>query len=60
LTTAIKSISVKAGFPDFLDLPWQLPLQGWQGNCARLEDVPHGLSRHPVVFVNYYGGVFAL
>ncbi|MEJ2706262.1 MAG: DUF4032 domain-containing protein [Anaerolineales bacterium] len=60
MTTAIKSISVKAGFPDFLDLPWQLPLQGWQGNCARLEDVPHGLSRHPVVFVNYDGVVFAL
>lgn len=60
MTTAIKSISVKAGFPDFLDLPWQLPLNQWQGNCARLENVPRGLSRHPVVFVNYDGAVFAL
>ena len=60
MTPAIKSMSLKAGFPDFLDLPWQLPLNRWPGNCARLENVPRGLSRHPVVFVNYEGVVFAL
>lgn len=54
------SVSLRAGFPDFLDLPWNLPLEHWAGHCARLEEVPRGLSRHPVVFVNYGGVLYAL
>ena len=44
----------------FLDLPWNLPLKDWEGNCDRLEDAPRGVSRHPVVFVNYAGALFAI
>lgn len=55
-----QSISIRAGYPDFLDLPWELPLSAWQGQCERLEEVPRGLSRHPVMFVNYHGVLFAL
>ncbi|MEW5868669.1 MAG: DUF4032 domain-containing protein [Chloroflexota bacterium] len=51
---------LRPGFPDFIDLPWGLPLSQWSGSCARLEQVPQGLSRHPVVFVNYDGTLFAL
>jgi hypothetical protein len=54
------NLSLRVAEPDFLDLPWDLPLKQWQGNCARLEEVPRGLSRHPVVFVNYEGELFAL
>ena len=54
------NLSLRVTHPDFLDLPWDLPLKQWQGNCARLEEVLHGLSRHPVVFVNYDGSLFAL
>jgi hypothetical protein len=54
------SISLRAGYPDFLDLPWDLPFKAWAGSCPRLEDVPHGISRHPVVFLNYDGIIFAL
>jgi hypothetical protein len=46
--------------PDFQDLPWHLQLNNWQGNCDRLEELPRGLSRHPVVFINYSGERFAL
>jgi hypothetical protein len=53
-------ISIRHGYPDFLDLPWGLPLTQWIGNTSRLEEVPRGLSRHPVVFVNYSGNLFAL
>jgi hypothetical protein len=53
-------ITLKPGHPDFLDLPWRLPLSEWPGNCARLEEVPRGLSRHPVLFVNYGGELYAL
>jgi hypothetical protein len=44
----------------FMDLPWHLPLKDWEGNCERLEDAPRGVSRHPVVFVNYEGALYAL
>jgi hypothetical protein len=54
------SISLRSGHPDFLDLPWNLPLSNWKGVCSRLEEAPHGLSRHPVVFVNYDGVLYAL
>lgn len=53
-------ISLRPGHPDFLDLPWDLPLEAWRGVCPRLEDVPRGLSRHPVAFVNYAGALYAI
>ncbi|HRE91163.1 MAG TPA: lipopolysaccharide kinase InaA family protein, partial [Myxococcota bacterium] len=46
--------------PDFLDLPWHLPLSLWEGACDRLERLPRGESRHPVVFVAYERGIYAL
>jgi len=52
--------SFRPGFPDFSDLPWNLPLGQWAGVCPRLEQVPIGLTRHTVVFVNYEGVLFAL
>ncbi|MBN1148601.1 MAG: DUF4032 domain-containing protein [Anaerolineales bacterium] len=55
-----QNISLRAGSPDFLDLPWDLPLLAWPGCCDRLEDAPRGVSRHPVVFVNYAGVLYAL
>lgn len=54
------SISLRLAHPDFLDLPWHLPLSEWSGQSGRLEEVPRGISRHPVVFVNYSGALYAL
>jgi len=51
---------LRPGNPDFLDLPWHLPLTGWQGHCDRLEALPRGESRHPVVFVAYGDAAYAL
>lgn len=51
---------VRPGFPDFADLPWSVPLVDWANHCQRLENLPRCLSRHPVVFVNYAGIVFAI
>ncbi len=48
------------GNPDFQDLPWKLPLEEWKEACSRLEDVPHGVSRHPVVFIMYDNSMYAL
>ena len=44
----------------FMDLPWDLPMKEWEGHSDRLEQVPRGISRHPVVFVNYDGCLYAL
>jgi hypothetical protein len=54
------SISLRPSHPDFLDLPWNLPLSEWKGQSERLVEVDRGLSRHPVVFVNYGGILYAL
>ena len=46
--------------PDFQDLPWEYPVAEWPKHCSRLEEVPRGPSRHPVVFVNYSGTLYAI
>jgi len=46
--------------PDFQDLPWGYNLAEWAGRCSRLEEAPRGVSRHPVVFVNYSGTLYAI
>jgi hypothetical protein len=48
------ALFLRPGHPDFLDLPWERPLEEWVGH-SRLVEVPRGLSRHPVLFVNYDG-----
>ena len=48
----------RAGHPDFLDLPWELPLSDW--TSERLVEVARGISRHVVRFVNYDGRLYAI
>ena len=48
----------RTGHPDFLDLPWDLPLESWRHD--RLVDVPRGISRHVVRFVRYGDAIYAL
>jgi tRNA A-37 threonylcarbamoyl transferase component Bud32 len=45
---------------DFHDLPWELPIDRWDTHTPRLEEVQRGISRHPVVFANYNGSLFAI
>lgn len=54
------SLNVREGSPDFIDLPWHLPLAEWAGACSRLVEMERGLSRHEVVFVEVGGEVYAL
>ena len=46
--------------PDFRDLPWESPLNEWPKDGPHLEQVQHGISRHPVVFVNYSGTLYVI
>ncbi len=48
----------RAAHVDFLDLPWQQPLEEWES--GRLVEVPRGIGRHVVRFVDYAGTFFAL
>src|SRR5688572_1089576 len=48
----------RAGHPDFLDLPWDVPLEAWESE--RLVEVARGISRHVVRFVEYNGAIYAL
>jgi hypothetical protein len=54
------TLSLRPGQPDFIDLPWRLPLSRWPGATNRLVEMQRGLSRHEVVFVEYHSGVYAL
>jgi tRNA A-37 threonylcarbamoyl transferase component Bud32 len=48
----------RTGHPDFLDLPWEEPLEEWQSE--RLVNLIRGISRHVVRFVEYDGALYAL
>ncbi len=48
----------RAAQADFLDLPWHEPLEEWRS--TRLVEVPRGIGRHVVRFVDYAGAFFAL
>ena len=49
---------IRPGNPDFFDLPWELPVNDWEHE--RLVEMPTGIHRHPVVFVAYDEGVYAI
>src|SRR6266850_4593867 len=53
------TIHVRQGHPDFLDLPWHLPLARWKEACGRIVEVERGLSRHEVLFASYDGAIYA-
>jgi hypothetical protein len=56
--TARLQLVARTGHPDFLDLPWDEPLEEWESE--RLVEVVRGISRHVVRFVNYEGAIYAL
>jgi hypothetical protein len=52
------TVTVRAGHPDFLDLPWDSPLAGWDD--PRLIDLPKGISRHEVRFIAMGPSIYAI
>ncbi|MFN2196665.1 MAG: DUF4032 domain-containing protein [Anaerolineales bacterium] len=59
-TPPLLTLSIRPGYPDFLDLPWESPLAEWRHVCKQRVEVPRGVSRHIVEFVNYEGALYAL
>ena len=58
-TRGLQSIHVRPGHPDFVDLPWQEPLEKWPELTDRRVEVQRGLSRHEVVFLGYGQAIYA-
>jgi len=54
----VPELHILRGNPDFLDLPWDLPILEWQD--PHLVEMPTGIHRHPVVFVAYPEGIYAI
>ena len=52
------NIAVRAGDPDFLDLPWGRSITEWDHERRLL--LPKGISRHEVQFYGYPEGVYAI
>ncbi len=55
---ATPKLQINPGHPDFLDLPWSQPVEEW--DHERLVEMPAGVHRHPVVFVAYEEGIYAV
>jgi hypothetical protein len=51
-------LTIRTGHPDFLDLPWDITLSEW--DLGVIVDLPKGISRHEVRFVQYPQGVYAI
>ncbi len=51
-------MTVRAGHPDFLDLPWETSLTEW--TVPNLISLPKGISRHEVRFVQYPQGIYVV
>jgi len=52
------TLQIRPDNPDFLDLPWEKRINEW--DVDRLCKMPTGIHRHPVVFVAYEEGVYAI
>ncbi|MDH3500295.1 MAG: DUF4032 domain-containing protein [Acidimicrobiia bacterium] len=52
------SLTVRAGHPDFLELPWEQSIVHW--DSPRLMELPKGISRHEVRFLGYDTGIYAV
>lgn len=53
------AIHVRQDHPDFLDLPWHLPLAEWHVHTRRIVQMNRGISRHEVLFASYDDAVYA-
>ncbi len=51
-------LNIRPGHPDFLDLPWGESITDW--DIQRLVDLPTGVHRHEIVFVEYRDGIYAI
>ena len=49
---------IRPGHPDFLDLPWEDPLEAWSADTV--VEVARGTSRHVVRFVAHGEAIYAL
>ncbi len=52
------SLTVRAGHPDFLDLPWTDSVTTW--TSPRLLTLPKGISRHEVRFLAYADSIYVV
>ena len=52
------ALTIRPGHPDFLGLPWGIPLAQW--GLPNLLDLPKGISRHEVRFLSYPSGIYVV
>lgn len=62
ITTNLPGVTLitRSDRPDLSDLPWDVPITQWAEKDPRMEEVTTGLTRHPVVFPNFDGELYAV
>jgi hypothetical protein len=51
-------LTIRAGHPDLMDLPWDVPIAEWV--MPELVDLPKGISRHQVRFFQTSRGIYVV
>lgn len=51
-------LTIRAGHPDFLDLPWDTSIVEW--DVPHMITLPKGISRHEVRFFQYPQGIYVI
>jgi hypothetical protein len=60
MTKTIFTPGILPDNPNFTHLPWEFPFDKWPDLDQCIEEIQHGLSRHPIVFANYDGSLYAI
>ncbi len=58
-TAGLLELHLRQGHPDFLDMPWAIPVGEWDGVSPRIVELPRGISRHEVRFAAWNSRVYA-
>jgi hypothetical protein len=53
----VPELTIRPGYPDFLDLPWEASITEWE---VPFVDLPKGISRHEVRFLEREGRLYAI
>ena len=56
----IASFNFHSSYQYLKNLPWGKPINFWQDQCPLVTDLPQGISRHPILYINCHGDLLAV
>ena len=56
----VASINFNAPYLYLNSLPWEKPIEDWQDQCLLVTELPQGVSRHQIFYLNCQGDLLAV